>query len=352
MFYKNLYFFFTLYFFSYLRKNFIKFLFFLINFFYKELVFFNRFVVLIRVCFLKYRFINTLNKFKNVLFFFKKKVFFFKRKQNLFLLYYFLNVFKKRLNLFGALNFKKFNFFLIKILNFFNRMSFFFFVILDTLKLYRKKEKILNVFINSKGRYFSKFYRKYKFVTFPTFKYWTIFNKKVLKYYFFNKNDIRVDYSFSRSIVLNRFLRAYFNIKRFKKLSYLVFFLKKKLNNRLRNFFFFFEMRVANLLLRLGFIKSIYYFKKYSKVVLFKAHKKGYLLVKNINYTVRVNDLVSLFFKTSFLNKFYIYNLSNFLEINYFIKSFFVVRFPFISEIVSNWFQKVFNRSLYNSFFL
>ena len=118
-------------------------------------------------------------------------------------------------------------------------MFFFFLNILNILKLYKKKKKLLIFFFNLKGKYFSKIYRKYKFVKFPNFKYWYLFNKSILKFYFFNKNKIILKYSFLRSIIFNKFLKSYYNIKKYNKLSNLILILKKKFNFRLRNFFFF-----------------------------------------------------------------------------------------------------------------
>ena len=76
------------------------------------------------------------------------------------------------------------------------------------------------------------------------------------------------------------------------------------------------------------------------------------MFIKNLNYIVKINDLIVLNYKFNTINKFYRFNLNNFLEINYNIKSLYVVRYPYISEILTMWSQKVFNRNLYSVFFL
>ena len=117
----------------------------------------------------------------------------------------------------------------------------------------------------------------------------------------------------------------------------------------MKNFFIFFELRISNFLRRLGFIKfKSFIYKKYENFILYNKYKKFKLFFNNKNYILKNKDLVSLNSKYYKLNKFYYYINISFTEINIYLKSFYMIRYPFINEILKKWKMSIFNYSFYN----
>ena len=141
--------------------------------------------------------------------------------------------------------------------------------------------------------------------------------------------------SYKNSIFFSKFIRSYYNLKNNNKFLFYKKLLRKKFGFRLKKFFLFFELRITNILIKLGFNK-LFFFKKYNKFIIFKKYNKFIILCKNINYIVKVNDLIVMQWKFYYINRFYNFYLNSFLEVNKNIKSFYVVRLPHISEIIKN----------------
>ena len=89
-------------------------------------------------------------------------------------------------------------------------------------------------------------------------------------------------------------------------------------------------------------------YKKYENFICFNSNNKFRLFFKNKNYILKIKDLISLNSKYYNLNKFYFYKKISFLEIKYTLKSFFLIRYPFINEILKKWKKSIFDYSFYN----
>ena len=341
----SLYSFFLSYFFFLINFNFLKFFFFLINFFFKQLIYFNRLFLIFKVTYLKFRFKENFTFSKLILNLLKKN--FFYKKKFFFNFFNTFNLFKNRYNI-KNLNIKSLEYFFYYFLLDYKRFNYFFFFILNLLKFYKKKKLFLNIIFKHKGIFFSKFYRKDKFITFPPkINFWKKFNFFILKNLLKRFRNINFKFSFYNSSILKRYFVSYFNYKNIKNFHNSKVIIKKKFNFRLRNFFFFFELRITNLLKRLGFKKNLHFFKNYESFFLFNKFSKFSLFLKNKNYILKKNDLIVLNYKYYYFNKFYYYFYNSFLEVNYNIKSFYLVRLPFLNEIIKKWSNKIFNFNLY-----
>ena len=321
--------------------NLLNFFFFLIKLLYCELVYFNRFIIITKNIFLKFRYKKEL-KLNKILSNFLINNFFFK-KNYFFLLNYYLFLYKKRFNL-NIINLKIFKNFL-KFLIFINN-SFLLLIlnIFNILKLYKKKIKILKIIKNFKGKFFSKFYRKSKIIKFPIVKFW---NK--LNYFIINNNFKLFNFknSFYNSYIIKKYFLSYYNIRNIKKYKSLKILLKKKFFFRTRNFFYFFELRISNIIKKLGFLKKDFIYLKYNNFFIF--NKNTLILLKNKNYLIRLKDLIVLNYKYYKLNKFYYYYYNSFLEVNYSIKSFYLSKFPSLNDLSKKWSLKIFNYNFYSS---
>ncbi len=326
--------------------NFLKIFFFLIKFFFKELLYFSRLIHLIYMVYYKYRYVRSL-KVKSILKSIMLNNFFFKKK-DIYIFNYYKRLYFNRFDLNGyklGLNFLYW--FFNKLIINFNKFFYFLLNLLNILKMYKKRLKLFKCIINYKGIFFSKQYKSWKYINFPYSFFWKSFNYKVL-YFWYNLNSYR--YAYKNSIVLKRFFNSFFNIKNIKKFSVLKLICKRKFNWRVRNFFFFFELRIFNILRRLGFVQNSFLFNSYNKFFLFKKFN-SFFFIKNSNYMVKLDDLVVLNFKFYKFEKLNFFFLNSFLEVNYKIKSFFLIRLPFLSEILKKWSVKFFNRSLYSYMF-
>ena len=137
------------------------------------------------------------------------------------------------------------------------------------------------------------------------------------------------------SFLILKYFTSYFNFKNYRSFFFCKKLITKKVKFRLRNFFFFFELRISNLLKKFGFVKrNFYLYNIKSSFLLFNKDKKFFLYVKNKNYIVKVGDLISLNYKYYGINRFYKYFYNSFIEVNYNIKSFNILRLPFINEIL------------------
>ena len=141
-------------------------------------------------------------------------------------------------------------------------------------------------------------------------------------------------FSFSNSILLKKYFISYYNYKNSRKFFLNKNSLKRKINFRLRNFFFFFELRISNVFRKLGFKKINFISKNYESFILFNKFGKFKLYLKNKNYILSKYDLIILNYKYYKINKFYKYYYNSFFEVNYKIKSLIFLRFPFINEIL------------------
>ena len=351
--FKLVFFFFSLYmnkikfFFYFFNFKFIKFFFFTIKFLFFQLIYFNRFYFIFNVSFFKFRYDNNL-KLKYFLNSFLKNNFFFKKKKIFYLIFYIFNLFKKRYNLDKQkLNLHKLKYFLSAFLSSFKRFQFFFFEILNIFKFYKKKNRFLKRLFKYKGIYFSKFYRKGKFIKFPPInKYWKKFNFLILKNTFKNHIDFR--WSFTNSFVIKKYFISYFNFKNLKQFNYSKLKINNKVNFRLKNFLIFFELRISNILKRLGFVKKLFIYQNYENFICFNKYKKFKIFFKNKNYILKIKDLISLNFKFYKINRFYQYSNIPFIECNLRLKSFYLIRYPFINEILKKWKKSIFDYSIYN----
>ena len=234
--------------------------------------------------------------------------------------------------------------FLFLIIKQYNSFLYFIFKIFDIFKLYKKKNKLIKSIVNFRGIFFSKFYRSWKYIKFPSIKFWKEYNRGVIKNWFYRKS---FKYSFKNSFLIKRYFISYFNLRNFKKYFNSKIILKKKFKFRLRNFFLFFELRLKNVIRRLGFTRSDTS-NKYYNFILIKKLKKLILFYKNKNYIVKIGELVILNYKSFWINNFYLFFYNSFFEVNYNIKSFFLIRFPYLNEIIKKWNFKIFNSNLYS----
>ena len=132
------------------------------------MIYFSKLVFIVKCIFLKFRFKNNI-KVNSVLKSFLVNNFFFK-KNYLFLFEYYINLYKVTFKM-VKIDLYFFEYFLF-FLNFnFNSFMFLMTNLLNIFKLYKRKKKIIRIINNFKGVFFSKFYRKWKFIKFPTIKF-------------------------------------------------------------------------------------------------------------------------------------------------------------------------------------
>ena len=351
--FKLLFYFFSLYldkfkyFFYFTNFNFFKFFFFIIKFFFFQLIYLNRFFFIFDVIFFKFRYNKNL-KLKIFLNSFLKNNFFFKKKKLFYLIFYIFNLFKKRYNLDKKkLNLFKLKFFLFYFLKDFKKFQYLFIELLNIFKFYKKKNRFFRRLFKYKGIYFSKFYRKGKYIKFPPIiKYWKKFNYQILKNLFKDYIDFRKSYI--NSFIIKKYFISYFNFKNIKQFNYSKLRINKKFNFRVKNFFIFFELRISNILKKLGFVKKLFIYKNYENFICFNKYKKFKIYFKSKNYILKIKDLISLNFKYYKINRFYYYNNISFIETNLKLKSFYLIRYPYISEILKKWKKSIFDYSLYN----
>ena len=240
--YKLFFYFFSLYlnrFFFYfflINLNFLKFFFLLIKFFFLELCFFSRFVILINITYLKFRYFENVSSLCIVKNFIKNN--FFYKKNYFFLLEYFFKLFSFRYysGIKNSINLNFLESFFYYVLRDYNRFLYLFFNIIDIFKLYNIKKKFLRFTYFMKGRYFSKFFRKWKFIKFATVPFWKNFNKFILNNAFKRTPN---KYYFMNSFLILKYFTSYFNFKNYRSFFFCKKLITKKVKFRLRNFFFF-----------------------------------------------------------------------------------------------------------------
>jgi len=95
---------------------------------------------------------------------------------------------------------------------------------------------MIRIITNFKGKFFSKFYRSWKFIKFPTIKFWKKFNRFILNNWFRVK---RYKHSFYNSLIVRKYFISYFNLRNSRKYLKKKKIIRKKFNFRVKNFFFF-----------------------------------------------------------------------------------------------------------------